>query len=931
MYLSKVRQRLLFVVVNQWWRVLEKGMLLLMSNPKKRNKIKSFLRDYLYSDQLSFDAKMNNSIGGTGITAALLVALVHIIAGSDTIFILIIVTLAIVVAAIVYFANRFQLYKQAIVIDMILVCDIFFPLVFFLPGGINGSTTYFVLTILMIVLIIEGKAMYLLLGSHVLMVAACLYITASRPDLISPVTESQKSLNDIIAVVVTTLMLGAIIIYRHKLFMDEQKKVEAANQMLRKRDLLLRCMNEAATILLAADNAEFSDSFNRGIGLVAGGIGADKATLWKIIPSDNGNGYENIWEWEESKGVSSVEELPEESDTFTTSMPYWDEKLRVGEYVTWNKHETGEEENSLSELTGVKTMLVVPVFIFDGYWGAISFVDMHTAHHYSAEEIDFTRSGSLIIANAYIRDSSTKALVEAREKAIGGMRAKTDFLSNMSHEIRTPMNAIIGMTTIAKSCNNPEKTEYCLKRIEDASAHMLRLINDILDMSKIEANKLELSQVVFCFEKMLKRTENVTNYRLNEKSQTISVQIDKNIPYLLYGDDYRLLQVITNLLSNAVKFTPGNGSIAVKAALVQRDGDKCRIRISVTDTGIGISADQQTKLFASFQQADSSTSRKFGGTGLGLAISKRIVDMMGGRIWVESELGKGSTFLFEVELGLVSGICQSDLQEGRNWNKLSVLAVSDDAIIREFFMDVAEQLNLNCEITGDCEEASRQLNEGKTYDIFFIDGEMPEMSGIKLARYFKSVVGDNAGVVIISSNQWQNIESELWEMELYRFLSKPLFLSDVVDCINACMGIETLRVDKNDAADYCFSGRIILLVEDIEINREILIALLEPTEISIDCANNGVEALQLIADNPEKYDLIFMDIQMPEMDGLEATRRIRALDHQEAKKIPIIALTANAFSDDAEKSLLAGMNAHLGKPFEYDDIIAVLRRYLSQP
>jgi signal transduction histidine kinase/CheY-like chemotaxis protein len=395
-----------------------------------------------------------------------------------------------------------------------------------------------------------------------------------------------------------------------------------------------------------------------------------------------------------------------------------------------------------------------------------------------------------------IRESAAE-LEAALERAQAANRAKSNFLSNMSHEMRTPMNAIIGMTLIGKSASDIEKKDYAFEKIEGASNHLLGVINDVLDMSKIEAGKFDLSCEEFNFEKLLQKVINVVNFRVDEKHQRLTVNTSRDIPNNLNGDDQRLAQVITNLLTNAVKFTPENGSINLDARLVNEEYGLCIIQIQVTDTGIGINDEQQSRLFSSFEQAESSTSRKFGGTGLGLAISKHIVELMGGKIWLESRPGAGSTFTFTV-----------------------------------------------------------LLKRGKE----------------------------------------ENAESS----------------------------------PHKDASEQqvSFKGRRILLAEDVEINQEIVIALLEPTEIEIDCAVNGKEAVRMFSLKPKSYDLILMDLQMPEMDGFEATHQIRSIEGQ-LKKVPIIAMTANVFKEDIEKCLEVGMNDHIGKPLDFNEVMEKLKYYLN--
>jgi signal transduction histidine kinase/CheY-like chemotaxis protein len=530
---------------------------------------------------------------------------------------------------------------------------------------------------------------------------------------------------------------------------------------------------------------------------------------------------------------------------------------------------------------------------------------------------------------------------DAMELAKSASTAKTSFLANMSHEIRTPMNAIIGMTSIGMETEDHERMNYCLSRIDSAAKHLLGIINDILDMSKIEANKLELSPVSFEFDTMLKNVVNIIDLRIKERRQKFYVTVDNHIPNALIGDDQRLIQIITNLLSNAVKFTPEEGIIHLDIRLLP-DEDKivpsdeyCRIQVSVSDTGIGLTDEQKVRLFYSFEQADAGTSRKYGGTGLGLAISKSLIEMMSGEIQIESEVGHGAKFIFTAVLKRGEKVHRPHLANNINLNELRIFAVDDEPAILDFFINTAKDIGVDCTVASSGEEAVAMLSQDNDYNIYFLDWMLPGMSGTDLAQIIREKTSCDPIVAIFSSADWNHIEKDARKAGVDKLLPKPLLRSMVVDFINECYGSNGNMEYAKKEERLDFTGYTVLLAEDVEINREIVLALLAPVNLTIDCAENGIEALRMFKEAPEKYDLIFMDLQMPEMDGYEATRRIRALAQgyddvkiPRAKEIPIVAMTANVFKEDIEKCLAAGMNSHLGKPLNVDDVIRLLQEYL---
>jgi signal transduction histidine kinase/DNA-binding response OmpR family regulator len=768
------------------------------------------------------------------------------------------------------------------------------------------------------------------LVTHIIWVIVCYYISLRFPNLVIPLSGIDQYLDNVQSFLVAGFFIGFVIVFQNRIYLDEKEKADAAGKEILNQDRLLLAVNEAAMVLLTPDDSQFKNALQKGMEMMARCVDIDRVQIWKNSAGDGILFYTEVCEWVKGAYLENAPGMKQFS--YQDTLPEWEETLSQGKLIGGVLRNMQEKARERLAPYGIQSILVVPVFVQKAFWGFVSFDDCHKERDFSSEEKSILRSGALLLANALMRNEMTLSLVHARERALSGAKAKTDFLANMSHEMRTPMNAIIGMTSIAKSAVDIERKDYCLKKIEDASTHLLGVINDILDMSKIEANKLELSIADFNFEKMLMKVTNIVNFRIDEKRQKFAIHIDKNIPHVLVGDDQRLIQVITNLLSNAVKFTPEEGSIQVDTEFAGEKDQVCTIKISVTDTGIGIDKEQQARLFQSFEQADSGISRKFGGTGLGLAISRRIVEMMGGRIWVESKPGQGSTFAFTIQVKRGAETEESLLSPGVNWKNLRVLVVDDEPETRSYFGDIAQRIGLNCDTVSCGEEAIAMINRHGAYDIYFVDGKMPGMDGMELTRHIKEGDKNKSVVIMISAAEWTSIEEAAKEAGVDKFLSKPLFPSAIADIINECLGnnaVEAAKESQPESGEAAsFEGRRVLLAEDVEINREIVLALLEPTGLAIDCAENGKEAVRMFSENPGCYDIIFMDVQMPEMDGFEATRRIRSFDHPRAREIPIVAMTANVFREDVEKCLAAGMNDHVGKPLDMEDVLSKLRKFL---
>ncbi len=536
------------------------------------------------------------------------------------------------------------------------------------------------------------------------------------------------------------------------------------------------------------------------------------------------------------------------------------------------------------------------------------------------------------------RNLETIVAVRTRELEQAS-RAKSDFLSRMSHEMRTPMNAIIGMGKIAELSDDTSKLRYCLDAIGASAAHLLGLINDILDMSKIEAGKFELSHGPLNLEEMLIKICNLIVDKTEQKQQRLRVRLGQNLHLNYSGDELRLSQVITNLLANAVKFTPDRGEISLSVTQLLRKGDSSILRFMVSDTGIGMTQEQTARLFNPFEQADTSIAARFGGTGLGLAISKTIVEKMHGRMWVESQPEQGSTFFFEVELERRPSHTPLSFTGDTRPRNLRLFAASGDEETRALFRTVAETLEIgDCRTAATGDTAARLLGEahaaGQPYDVVFIDAQLPDVSCLELLRRLQGRVRPETVTVTAPFSAWSGMEQAAAELGLHRFLAVPLFPTLITRAVRETVEggeYQVMSAERQPApAVPDFSGYTLLLAEDVALNREIFIALLEQTGIQIDTAINGLEATRMFERQPERYDLIVMDLQMPVMDGYEATRTIREMGHPRAKNIPIIAMTANVFKEDIDKCMASGMNDHMAKPIDEQVVLAKISLVLQR-
>jgi CheY-like chemotaxis protein len=532
----------------------------------------------------------------------------------------------------------------------------------------------------------------------------------------------------------------------------------------------------------------------------------------------------------------------------------------------------------------------------------------------------------LVMDFLYMHSVNKKLRVMARE-AEAANRAKTDFLSTMSHDIRTPMNAIIGLTAIAeKNLDDREAISENLRKISMASNHLLTLINDILDISKVESGKLSMSPITFSIVETVQNLVNLSQPMIKEKNIVFSFRTNRIEKEYLYADQLRLNQIYINILSNAIKYTMPGGSVSVDLQEEESEKEGCiRLVYRVTDTGIGMSPEFMEIMYRPFSRQTDSRVNSIQGTGLGLAITKQMVELMNGAIDCQSEPGKGTSFTITLDLP----IAEKQLEEMRI-DGIDVLIADDDPILLETAADTLESLGIRSEQANTGMEAlemiRRRHEAGNDYNVVILDWKMPDLDGIETIRRIRAEVRAPIPILLTSAYDWSDIEEEAKEAGANGFIGKPLFRSGLYEKINEVLGTGVKATEPAD--DYSdLAGMKILIAEDNDINWEIISTILGMLGITSERAENGRICVNKMAEAAEgSYDLIFMDVQMPEMNGLDATRQIRKLDNRWAASIPIIAMTADAFSENVAECLQAGMNGHIAKPIDLKIVIKEIRR-----
>jgi signal transduction histidine kinase len=579
---------------------------------------------------------------------------------------------------------------------------------------------------------------------------------------------------------------------------------------------LLRVTIAASAMVIGGFHQNYDTVLLQAIQMIGESVGATFIGFWRNTEREESMCCFLKYHWSTKAHVLDAEKN-RTYFKYDNLFPAWKEKLAENHYLICNAKDISQGFLNVFDMTEAKSILLIPYYLHEGFWGMMGITRKEETPFVPAEA-EALQTGTKAIAFSISRNEILGKINMDRDTAMANTLAKGEFLSRMSHEMRTPLNAIIGMTNIAIKEKDPQKAKEHLKKVEISSRLMLNVINDVLDISKIEAGKLEIVKMPFDFAAMIKNAENIVRIKMEEKQQRFKVKCDNSITNMIISDEHRLLQVIVNLLNNATKFTPDAGDISLTVIQKKLCETRVKLRVEVRDSGIGLALDQQKKLFHAFEQADGSITRKYGGTGLGLTICKKILNALDGDVWVKSKPDQGACFFFEFEADI----------------------------------------------------------------------------GISLAEANRQAAG------------------------------KP-------------------DSEKNEKI-YNWKDYTILFAEDVEVNREIVEITLGETEVRIVSVTNGKEAVEKFTANPEMYDLILMDVQMPVMDGLTATKQIRAfeeelLEKQSAgfsearrnlcKQIPIIAMTANAFKEDVDICMAAGMNEHVAKPIALDEFFGVLEKHLK--
>jgi signal transduction histidine kinase/CheY-like chemotaxis protein len=766
-------------------------------------KVKDIIRRYVLSDEVPLEAKMINTVYLAGIVFGSAAVITRILMGASPFLILVVLGIILSIICLMYVCNHFRLYTICSWITIIVVCDMLLPAAYFALGGVASSAgSYFVLSIVIIFLLSRGKSSAVFFITHVIWVAACYYLSYRFPNLVirlgefSIYRDTRVYFDHIQSFLIIGVCIGVIIRVQNKIYLMERDKAEDSSRQVLLRDKLLRTVNNAAVMLLASNEGQAEEPLRTSIESMARGVDIDRICIWKTQAEGEPFRYMRVFEWLNNDVIRRDGDKTQV--TYFNGIANWEREFFMGRSVNRLIKNLAPAERDLLPFAGILSILAIPVFLQDQYWGFVSFGDYQKERVFSAQEEDILHSGSLLIANAVVRNEMTRNLIQAREEALAGTRAKSEFLARISHEIRTPLNAIIGLSEVELTKNTALESETLdnLEKIHSSGTTLLNIVNDILDASKIESGKMELLPVEYSVPNMINDAVSLNLVRIGSKPITFELLINETIPARLFGDELRVRQILNNLLSNAIKYTQ-EGRVTLDIDC-EREGEYLWLVCAVKDTGIGIQRKDRAKLFSEYDQIDSGSNRMIEGTGLGLSITKNLVEMMSGSISVESEYGRGSVFTVrlrqkpagEEPLGretverLTNFSYKNESPASTKLERVPipharVLVVDDLSTNLAVARGIMRPYGMMVDGVTSGKKAIELLRKGQpVYNAVFMDHMMPEMDGIEAVRIIRNEIGTDYArdipIIALTANAMAGNERLFLEKGFQAFLSKPL-------------------------------------------------------------------------------------------------------------------------------------------------------------
>ncbi|MDR1947976.1 MAG: response regulator [Spirochaetaceae bacterium] len=772
------------------------------------NKIKELIRRYVLSDEVPLEAKMINTIFLAGISFASMAIVTRFLMGAGIFLLLVVLAIVLSIICLMAACNRFRLYTVFSWLAIIVVCDILLPTAYFALGGVASSApVYFVLSIVIIALLSKGKSSVVFLITHIMWIIFCYYISYRFPNLVihqgagpddfAIYQKPRIYLDHIQSIIIVGGCIGFIIKIQNKIYLLERDKVDDSRRQVLLRDKLLHMVNDAAVMLIASEEGQFEESLRKSMESMARCVDVDRICIWKNQVEGEPPRYLKLVEWLEDRGLwwdkGDANTLP----VYFDGIPEWEREFSRGHLINGPLKNLSPAEQSLLPSPDLVSILAIPIFLQDQYWGFVSFGNYREERRFSAQEEDILQSGSLLIANAVARNEMTRNLIQAREEALTSTRAKSIFLARMSHEIRTPLNAIIGLADAELGKSPAGETGEHLQDILSSGSVLLAIINDLLDISKIESGRLELIPVEYDPLDLLKDCIKMNIIRIGSKPVQLEVDISESLPSRLYGDEVRVKQVLNNILSNACKYTE-TGKIILRVRCEDK-GEDLSLIISVEDSGPGIRKEHLDILFSEYRRLDERTNRNIEGTGLGLSISKKLAELMDGHIGVESTYGKGSVFTVLIRqkitdhrpVGKAAVLALRDTENRRESRKgpqaiayfqkpdTAVLVVDDMLTNLRVAKALLKPYGLAVYTAISGEQAIDIIRAAKTrFELIFMDHMMPGIDGIETVRIIRDEIESDyiktIPVIALTANAIAGNDKMFLENGFQGFLSKPI-------------------------------------------------------------------------------------------------------------------------------------------------------------